>query len=536
MHSPLLEQPDQHSPQPCVPWYWVFYINVFFACCNFSIVMPSLFLYLSSMQASPTWYAVIVATYSVGEAFGAVALGYASAVVGTRRTMQFNASLSLAGSLSYAVAGSLPHGPAFVLLGRLLQGLGSGGQQAVEQAYISVNAPPEQRTAMTSRLSTFACCGFIFGPAIGAAIATIPAAELGPLALNSFTNQGWAVAVLSASTLASTTFLFREATSKHTVREDAEEWGEDDTPNVLAIWSLIALFFVHFNGFAIQETITTPLVNAWFGWKDYEASLLFTAAGAANLACAIALALLSEPRGGASEPPAVSDQVLLLWSLLVGLVGWLLMIPPASAAERMSKLQFGVAFSLITVAFPLGRSLCLSMVGRLLGDRPQGGWTGIMFAIGAIARMVGPFWAVAGYDTLGGLAVFGSSAALFGASLLLLRCVWTTLLSAPPPAEELRPATPPARGAAAHSPAAVQLPPPYCSSPMWHAARNPSWRWEPRVQRAVTGEAVAPRRLGPDEPAVRRVTSAPAHIPIRVRSAHPPASGTGGMRLMWGAL
>ena len=67
------------------------------------------------------------------------------------------------------------------------------------------------------------------------------------------------------------------------------------------------------------------------------------------------------------------------------------------------------------------------MVGKLLGDRPQGTWMGITFAVGAIARIVGPFWAVQGYRFLGALVVFGGTAALYVLSLVCVKLVGETI-------------------------------------------------------------------------------------------------------------
>merc|ERR1712070_220552 len=92
--------------------------------------------------------------------------------------------------------------------------------------------------------------------------------------------------------------------------------------------------------------------------------------------------------------------------------------------------QFLTAFTLVTVAFPFGRGICLAMVGKLLGDSPQGAWMGLMFALGALARIAGPFWAVQGYSLFGAKAVFGSTAALFALALLAAVPLWRQL--APP--------------------------------------------------------------------------------------------------------
>eukprot|EP00966_Prymnesium_polylepis_P249230 5762080-Prymnesium_polylepis.1 len=61
------------------------------------------------------------------------------------------------------------------------------------------------------------------------------------------------------------------------------------------------------------------------------------------------------------------------------------MVPPsgwstAPAEPDMSLPQFFAGFALVTVAFPFGRGLCLSMVGKLLGDTPQGTWMGVRAA------------------------------------------------------------------------------------------------------------------------------------------------------------
>ena len=461
----------------CIAWQLIFYANVFMACIAFSIVMPSLFLYLSDMGASASFYALVVAIFSVGEAIGSLALGSLSNAIGTKRTMQCCAMLSLCGSLSYALADTLylcgwrTAGPWTVFLGRLLQGIGSGGQQAVEQSYLAIAAPPEQRTELTSKLSTFASLGFIFGPALGAGVSQTPSFDLGPVRFTTFTKQGWVVAALNVIMLLNT-FAFTEvrrrgsvvlsaddaaetaAASASGVEEGASGVGATAAPDggadassadgggegggsTAGVWACIMIFFVHFNGFAVQETITTPLVEHRFGWDDVAANLLFTAAGLANLLCAIVMAWLSGTRVAAdgTRSQLVGDRTLLSVSLVLALVGWLLMVPsedfgvPTTASTDLT--QFGAAFTLVTVAFPFGRGICLAMVGKLLGDQPQGAWMGIMFALGAIARIVGPFWAVSGYWLFGALAVFGSTALLFALSLLATRYLWYSLTPAP---------------------------------------------------------------------------------------------------------
>ena len=423
------------------------------------------------------------------------------------------AFVSFIGSLSYAVADTFATwwagsfiGPITVLTGRFLQGVGSGGQQAVEQSYLSIAAPPEQRTELTGKLATAATLGFIFGPALGAAVGQTPAFSIGPFVFNTYTKQGWVVALLYIASFLMTTFVFTEvarrwqklreqqqsgrgfserseagatptsaSSNKHgngrgrmddlelvpaeeasvedsatlpSVEEEEEVEEPMSTGRTRGVWALIIFFFIHFNGFAVQETITTPLVNDWFGWDDMAANLLFTAAGVVNLLCALVMAALSSQytRPDGTTAQVVDDRMMLLGSMALALFGWLVMVPPdgwaaltmlsdaqltANGARKgMGLTQFSVGFSLVTIAFPFGRGLCLAMVGKLLGDRPQGAWMGIMLALGAIARIVGPFWAVQGYYWLGAIAVFGSTAVLFLLSLIATRVLWSDLSDA----------------------------------------------------------------------------------------------------------
>ena len=480
----LLEKPPEASFGQrrlcgCVVWQFIFFYNVFCACVSFSIVMPSLFLYLDSMGATASFYALVVAAYSFGEAIGSIALGSLSNSFGIRHTLLLCTMLSFTGACLYGLAATaagdsedaaaqhggganLLPGPLLVLAGRLIQGLGSGGQQAVEQSYLAVAARPEERTSMTGKLATFACMGFIFGPTFGAAVGAFPSFTLGVIAFNAFTKVGWVCAVLNMTMFLGTWAGFREIARPAFGGGNGGEGGASaartsaSTParqpsgarrssgeqtSLLGVWALNAFFLIHFNGFAIQETLTTPLVGDWFEWDEFEANLLFTAAGVANLACAVLMSILTSPvpssvSGAPSSEQRVSDRALLFASLLLGFVGWLVMVPPynwAAAGPRkadahpMGLPQFGIGFSLVTICFPFGRGLCLAMVGKLLGDQPQGFWMGLMLALGAIARIVGPFWAVAGYYMFGTLSVFGSCALLFAVALVAMWMLWPLL-------------------------------------------------------------------------------------------------------------
>ena len=88
----------------------------------------------------------------------------------------------------------------------------------------------------------------------------------------------------------------------------------------------------------------------------------------------------------------VSDYLLLILSLLIGLLGSLLLVDGDSGASPvpLPLPRFFAGFVLITVAFPFGRNVSLSIFSKILGPTPQGTWFGYMFAAGALPRIVGP--------------------------------------------------------------------------------------------------------------------------------------------------
>ena len=116
----------------------------------------------------------------MGELFGALILGPMHNTLGTKFTLLLSVALGVVGSFLYGTAGFVPNiswldddiAPYFVLFGRLLQGIWTGGEQAVETAYIGENVNEKDRTKLLSTLSTFATMGFVLGPAIGTPLET----------------------------------------------------------------------------------------------------------------------------------------------------------------------------------------------------------------------------------------------------------------------------------------------------------------------------------------------------------------------------
>ena len=141
------------------------------------------------------------------------------------------------------------------------------------------------------------------------------------------------------------------------------------------------IFHVYYYSFAVQKTMITPLVMMLYRWTPVEINLLFTGAGVVSLITALSVRYLAR---------YVEDRILLMASILIGFSGSLLLVD-VPFNQTLPIWRFLLGFSLITVAFPIGRNAVLGIYGDVLGDANQGRWTGIIFAVSSLPRVIGPF-------------------------------------------------------------------------------------------------------------------------------------------------
>ena len=180
----------------------IFNVNVLLACISFSIVLPSLLPYLLKTSASQgnEIYPLVVCGYSVGEIVGSFAGGYAYSEscsrmgrVGAKVTLVRCCAIGVVGSAMYVLGGYL--GSVWlVMAGRFVQGVWTGGQQSVEQSYLSENTKnAEDRTRLTSVLGRYAVIGFMLGPAIGGCVSFVNIEINGFVLVDQLNAVGWFV-------------------------------------------------------------------------------------------------------------------------------------------------------------------------------------------------------------------------------------------------------------------------------------------------------------------------------------------------------
>lgn len=194
-------------------------------------------------------------------------------------------------------------------------------------------------------------------------------------------------------------------------QSESEEKALNGNPfNSMGVSMSIILFFVHYYSFAVQETITTPMVSVIYNWSSLKINLLFTGAGMASLLTSFSVRCLTR---------YVEDRSMLVASIVIGLIGsMLLMDEPFN--KTLPVWRFLVGFSLTTIAFPVGRNVVLGVFGNVLGPVNQGRWMGIIIAVSALPRVLGPFLALKTLELIYWKTwlEFGICTALFGVAIL----------------------------------------------------------------------------------------------------------------------
>lgn len=163
-----------------------------------------------------------------------------------------------------------------------------------------------------------------------------------------------------------------------------------------------------------------PLVETYYGWDVFAANLLFTGAGLASLLAFVVVGIASTK---------VPDRVMVSWSLLLGILGFALLceIPGSSLGVP----QFLIGFFFISIAFPVGRATVIALYTKTLPLKWQGTGQGVILAVGAAARILGPFWAVSAFFMENGeTIVFASTSCLFLCTLALFAFAFPSATSA----------------------------------------------------------------------------------------------------------
>jgi len=417
----------------------VVYTMIFFNGCCFTAVVPSVPFYLQLFAAPPSFLGLVVSFYSLGQICGSTLLAsWLNDKLNSKTLLTLTSAMGLVGSTFYVIASNQWH----VLFSRWLTGISAGWEFTTELAFIARNTTCEERTVFLASVTALNVVGFLLGPGLSTLISMLKFNVMG-LEINEYTGPGWLLVIMFVVDLIMVRALFQESsaplTSESKLLLDKKENGgygatnkdidtvesqinpEQHPPSLLVIASLIYVQFTLMSSWSVLETITSPLAGDSFGWHIAECNTLFTCGGAASLLAYVSFVVASKK---------IEDRVLICLAIGSCFVGLMLMIAWSSPMLPPYLWRFIAGYLIMNAGFMTGRPVTIALYSKLIPEKYQGSYLGIMVAGGSTARTVGPFLAVFCYYHIeeGGDVLFGSIAAIMITCLAAMCMLWPSFV------------------------------------------------------------------------------------------------------------
>jgi len=153
----------------------ILWFTIFLDLLGFGIIIPILPVVAKEYAVQANWgiepdimVGIVVMAFSLMQLLFSPAVGNLSDRIGRRPVLLTTILLTASGSLLFGIAGGL----SMLILSRLVSGLGSANIPTA-QAYIADITSPEDRASKMGLIGAAFGLGFVFGPAIGAALVYI---------------------------------------------------------------------------------------------------------------------------------------------------------------------------------------------------------------------------------------------------------------------------------------------------------------------------------------------------------------------------
>ncbi|HEX6873569.1 MAG TPA: MFS transporter [Micromonosporaceae bacterium] len=378
-------------------------LAVFVDMLGFGIILPMLPFHAERLGGSGAWVGALLTAYAAAQFLAAPVLGSLSDRYGRRRLLLLSLSGSMVSLALSGLAGSL----VLLLLARVLAGA-FGGAIAVGQAYVVDLTPEQDRTRALGMVGASIGLGFVFGPAIGAGLAT---AGIG------FAGACGVAAVVAAVNLVLGFRLLPRTTPAGAPTDNASvrSWSTRLATLGSALHRrqlrpvLIALFAVTF-AFTGMETTFALLGSDRYGIGAAGLGVVFTGVGVVMVIVQGVLVGRFTDRWGDARV-AVGGAAAMALGL-----GLLPFVPVWLGYPALGLVAVGQGLLVTTTA-----ALIAAVGGRALG-----GALGVGQSAAAAARAVGPIVAGVGYDLSHALPYLGGAALSLVAAALLSALVIPT--------------------------------------------------------------------------------------------------------------
>ncbi len=373
----------------------VLFTTVFIDLLGFGIVIPFLPLFAARLGVGAAGVGAILSAYSAAQLLCAPVLGRLSDRVGRRPVLMLGLAGSAVGYALYASASSF----AWLLFSRVVHGA-CAATVSTAQAYMADTTPESQRASAMGLIGAAFGLGFVFGPVVG-----------GLLGQTSLRTPAYFASALALANLAFAYFKLPESlTARSEVTAEAghvralmPNWFS--TLRQRELMRLFAIAFLSTMVFAALETTFALVASAKYGLQPRGVGAALAWAG---LVQAVAQGYLV---GRLAK--TVSETILVR----VGVVAMGVGLGPL--ASFSSTVALFLLLSLAAFGYGLENPSVASLLTKFSSLRSRGEVLGFNQSALSLARIVGPLFAGALYQSAGQTAPYFVSAALMLIALVI---------------------------------------------------------------------------------------------------------------------
>ncbi|XP_038055218.1 major facilitator superfamily domain-containing protein 8-like [Patiria miniata] len=203
---------------------YIVFLCVFLSGTGFSLILPSVWPYLQQVDSTSTtnFLGFTVASFGLAQCFGSLLFGWwADYFKSVKRALIYSAGLTLIGNLVYFAADFVPNNARWVVMaGRFFIGLGAG-DVALGRTYVASATTVRERTDAVALMSACISIGYITGPLLQTAFATI--GYPGWAFLNMYSVPVLFSAVIGVGNIALLAVKFKDAPVADRLNAKAEE-------------------------------------------------------------------------------------------------------------------------------------------------------------------------------------------------------------------------------------------------------------------------------------------------------------------------
>jgi multidrug resistance protein len=369
---------------------WVLMWTVFVDMIGFLIVLPLLPYYAERLGGTPFLVGALVSTFALAQLASAPLWGRLSDRYGRRPMILAGLLISAVSYVLFETASTV----ALLFISRFVQGA-AGGTVGVVQAYVSDSVPSEDRAKALGWLTAATSAGVMLGPAIGSLAAAY-----------GFIGPGYLAAILCVlNFLFGLWWLPESDRGKEARQTDTRPKGatREAMVDVLAhprgsVGSMVWIYALGMMAFMAMNGVLALFLERRFGITEETIGWFFVYVGAASLVMRTLVLGRAVRRFG-------EIQVLRAGSLFMAIA--LATVPFARNVWE---------FSLAVLFMPIGTALLFPATTSQVSKRANPSQTGLILGVqqsfGGIARMIGPLWAGALFQSLGISSPFWVAAGL----------------------------------------------------------------------------------------------------------------------------